>query len=273
MPKKALALDVVFRRWNAGLRRGELVRRDVARGGGCRKGSILGKPHVGNEIVVSRYLDLFQPHLLAGKGAHLAAAVALAHTRGASYSPGDIVDFQQSLAACCTLLRFQHRLVGSLAWSGKNVEWFTARFRGGDPDEPGKDVPIRCRNDAVENQIYRDRFGNHFRGADVLCKSGATFFGGHSGVKQCRYCRAADRVRANRRSFSTKWIRRDRRLSVACCVAYITDVCFGWGLPLRRRCARSGGSANWKRRRVPAPDIDRAAGFCGIGGRVAVESI
>ena len=39
------------------------------------------------------------------------------------------------------------------------------------------------------------------------------------------------------------------------------------GVPCR------GGGANWKSRRVPAPGIDGAVGICGIGCRVAVESI
>ena len=128
----------------------------MARGGGCRKGSILGKPHTRDEIVISRNLDLFQPYLLAWKRSHRAIAVAFAHTSDAPYSRGHIADFQESVAACVSY-RLRFRLVGSLARGGQNVEWDSARLSCSDSDEPGKNVPICCRHNAMENQIHRDR--------------------------------------------------------------------------------------------------------------------
>ena len=62
------------------------------------------------------------------------------------------------------------RLVGSFARRGKNVEWDSARLRCSDSDEPGKNVPICCRHNAMENQIHRDRVGHHFRGPDLHCE-------------------------------------------------------------------------------------------------------
>ena len=208
----------------------------MARRGNPRKGSILGKPYPHREILFPGHLDLLQPYLLAGKCAKLAVAVAPARSGGRAYSRWDIGDFQKSITACVSY-RLRFRLVGSLARGGQNVERVSARLRRCDSDEPGKDVSICCRHDAVENQIRRDRFGNHFRGPNLHCEPSAAVFGRHSGVKQDRQRCASDRLRFDRYSFSTKRVRRDRRLSLACCVAHVTDVCLGWGLSLRRRCS------------------------------------
>jgi hypothetical protein len=44
-------------------------------------------------------LDLFQPHLLPGKSARAAAAVAFAHTGGFHYTSRHITDLQKSATA------------------------------------------------------------------------------------------------------------------------------------------------------------------------------
>ena len=207
MPKKAIAVDVVFCRRHADFRLenlfGAMWREAVV----AEKAAFWGSLTLVMKSLFPGNLDLFQPYLLAWKRAHRAIAVAFTHTSGAPYSRGHIADFQESVAACFILYRLKRRLVGSFARRGKNVEWDSARLRGCDSDEPGKDVPICCRHNAMENQIHRDRVGNHFRGPDLHCEPGAAVFEGHSGVKQRRQRRASDRVRFDRCSFSSKRVR------------------------------------------------------------------
>ena len=100
MPKKALALDVVFLGRDADFRLGEFVRCDVARGGDPRKGSILGKPYSHRKIFFPGNLDLFQSDVFAGKRSHVAEAVALARAGGAFSSGRYITDFSEPIDAC-----------------------------------------------------------------------------------------------------------------------------------------------------------------------------
>ena len=71
-----------------------------------------------------------------------------------------------------------------LSCGGQNAEWLFAAGHGAGSYESGEDLPFGCRDDAVENQVYRSWSRDCVRSADLHPEPGATLFGRDHGLKR-----------------------------------------------------------------------------------------
>ena len=63
-----------------------------------------------------------------------------------------------------------------LSCGGQNAEWLSARGHGAGSYESRKDLPCGCRDDAVENQVYRSWSRDCVRSEDLHPQPGAALF-------------------------------------------------------------------------------------------------
>ena len=159
-----------------------------------------------------------------------------------------------------------------LSCSGQNTEWPSAHGRGAGSCESRKDLPIGCRNDAVEDKVYGSWPRDRLRSQDLHLKPGAAFFWRHHGLNRRRNRGAADWVYIHRGGFSSEWFRRNRRLSVPCRSAHFADGASGRGIPFHCRRACPSRSAGWRVGNFPAPSVRGAAGLCPPGRATTLKS-
>src|SRR5262249_48257170 len=271
MPRTPFACDLVLLCRHADFRTGRFVRHDVARRASSGKSRLLGDTHICDKIIFARGLGLLQPYLFARECSHLASADLVSCNRDALTSGGHIPRFRGPISVCFCLRRARCRLVGSFSSSVQNTQRVSTRCRGRGSDELGKDLPISCRHNAVENQIYHYWARDCVRSKDLYTQSGTAFFWEFPN-ERCGQCSTLDWVRIDCNSSCPKRFWRNRCLSLPCCLTHIADICFGWSISFRRRRACSGGGANRQSGRVPVPSTDRAHGFCIARGAVVLES-
>src|SRR5262249_58404401 len=112
----------------------------MARGGESRKRSVLGNAHACDEVVLAGRLGLLQPYIFAGKRSHVVTASLVSYPHGALNPRRHVTGFPGPIGASLSLHRAGRRLVGAFPYSSPSTQYVSARCRGGDFDEPGKDL-------------------------------------------------------------------------------------------------------------------------------------
>ena len=134
---------------DADFRVGESLRLYVACRVYSRKGGLLGRSYVRDEVISSRDLALLQLHVFARRLSRISAEVTISRSGGTSGPGRRVPAFLGATGAGFSSVG--RNLVDSLSRGGQNTEWLFAAGHCAGSYESGEDLPIGCRDDAVEN--------------------------------------------------------------------------------------------------------------------------
>ena len=240
-------------------------------GAGSARRAPLAHAGTGREVFRAGSVDRLQPDLLARRLPHVPGP--LASPAGASRrDPGGPVARLQG--------RTPRGRVGRPRCRGSATPFRRCRqgperppppgVRAG-ADEPGADVPVGRRHDAVADQVRGAGPRGHLRRTPVRPEPGHSVLGARCGALGRRVERASDwrslpgaRVPAHRPG-------RGRRVSVTGCAALVPHGRGGGRLPLHRRRPCPGREALRRRGKLPVPGLRGAAGHGRPGGAAALR--